>query len=130
MKDDSKRWCLVAEKEYEILLKKQIHTKSSIRLRFPNDVQIQANFASMEKIQNIYSLITDALLDKNQEFYLFKCPPPKKLLNLKSTIYDEKLEPCILLYVNFPNIKLEDLSEKNLINDDFIKKYRTDILKC
>lgn len=117
----------MAEIEYEKLMKTPYFLKAVIRLRFPNDLQIQAHFASMETIGDIYSLIREALSNPNEEFYLFQFPPAKKFLDMSSTIYNEKLEPSTLLYVNFSNIQPGDIESK-YVNDEFIAKYKCEYI--
>lgn len=107
------------------MIRTPFFTKAVIRLRFPNDIQIQAHFASMETVGHIYQLIKEALENQNEEFYLLQYPPPKKLLDMNTTIYDEKLEPSTLLYVNFPNV--ETMNYK-FVNDEFIEKYKCEYI--
>ncbi len=92
-----------------------------VRLRFPDDTQIEANFASMEKINDIYNLIKESLNNPNEEFYLFQFPPAKKFMDLNKNIHEEKLEPSTLLYVKFP--QQENCINYNFIRNDFIEKY-------
>ena len=106
-------------------MRTQYFTKAVIRLRFPNDIQIQAHFASMETIGHIYQLIKEALENPNEEFYLLQFSPPKKLLDMNSAIYSEKLEPSTLLYVDFPNI--QSFNHK-FIKDEFIQKYKCEYI--
>jgi len=102
-------------------------TKAVIRLRLPNDIQIQAHFASMETIGDIYQLVRESLENPNDEFYLFQFPPSKKFLDMNSTIFSEKLEPSTLLYVNFPNVEQGNATYK-YIKDEFIQKYKCEYL--
>lgn len=102
-------------------------TKAIIRLRFPDDCQIQAHFASMETIGQIYQLIKEALENPNEEFYLFQFPPAKKFLDMNSTVFNEKLEPSTLLYVNFPNNLPGNVNYK-YIKDEFIEKYKCEYI--
>ncbi len=81
----------------------------------------------METIGHICQLIREALENPNEEFYLFQFPPPKKFLDMNSTIYDEKLEPSTLLYVNFPNIEQGNFTYK-FIKDEFIEKYKCEYI--
>ena len=93
-----------------------------VRLRFQDDTQIEANFASMEKISEIYNLIKEALNNPNEEFYLFQFPPAKKIDDKTKTIQQEKLEPSTILYVKFP--QQENNLNYKCINDQFIEKYK------
>lgn len=97
-----------------------------VRLRFPDDTQIEANFALMEKINEIYLLIKEALENPNEEFYLFQFPPAKKLIDLNKNIHQEKLEPSTLLYVKFPKFDNNFNIDKSykFIKADFVEKYK------
>ncbi len=108
-------------------MKTPYFVKALIRLRFPDDIQIQAHFASMESIGDIHNLIKEALHNPNDEFYLFQFPPPKKFTDLNSTIFNEKLEPSTLLYVNFSNVEQGNFNYK-YIKDDFIQKFKCEYI--
>jgi len=81
----------------------------------------------METIGHIYQLIKEALENPTEEFHLFQFPPAKKLLDLNSTVYKEKLEPSSLLYVNFPNIEPGNFTYK-YIKDEFIEKFKREYI--
>ena len=50
------------------------------------------------------SLIIKLLDVKTEEFYIFMTPPVKKFNVLETTVFNEKLAPNALIYVNFPNL--------------------------
>jgi hypothetical protein len=108
--------------EYEKLLDSQIYTIASIRIKFPNELLIQANFAVMETVGDIYQFLKDNLEDPTQEFYITTSPPLKKYLDMKATIQKEKLAPSTLMYINFPN--LTNFNQQFLKQECF-EKYAT-----
>lgn len=124
---EKKKWNIVSETEYDRLLNSPYYLKAVIRLRYPDETQVQAQFASMETIGEIYKLIKESLENPSEEFYLFQFPPAKKLIDLSSTVYNEKLEPSTLLYVNFPNLEQNNINYKYL-NDDFLNKYKCEYI--
>jgi hypothetical protein len=105
--------------EYEKLIDAQIYTIASIRIKYPNEILIQANFAVMETIGDIYQFLKENLENPTQEFYLSTSPPLKKYTDMKATILKEKLAPSTLMYINFPN--MTDFNRQFLKNETFEK---------
>lgn len=114
----------MAEVQWEKLLKTPLFTSAMIRLRFPDDTQIEANFASMEKIGDIFNLVKMALKNEEENFYLFQFPPAKKHVDLNRLICEEKLEPSTLLYVKF--LKEDNNFSRDFFKEEFIEKYKCD----
>jgi len=94
-----------ARVEYEKLMDSKVYTKACIRLKFPNENILQANFALMETIGDIYDFLkTHILLNPNEEFYLFTSPPLKKYLDPKAKVFNENLHPYTLMHVGYSNL--------------------------
>jgi hypothetical protein len=111
--------------EYEKLVNTPVYTTASIRIKFPNELLIQANFAIMETIGDIYAFLRENLENPNQEFYLTTTPPLVKYLDMKATILKEKLAPSTLMYINFPNVT--DYNVPFLTREAF-EKYSTKLI--
>lgn len=60
------------------------HTRSSIRIKFPDGYILQGTFGALEKIEDIYKFVSTNLFYKpeQRQFYLYETPP-KKILDEK-----------------------------------------------
>ncbi len=120
------RFIVKRRNDYENLIKKPVYTKATIRVKMPNDQLIQANFALMETIRDIYEFVKENLNDPNQEFYLFT-PFPKKTYTEKNlTIHSQNLAPSTVLNISFPSLDLTKLGQYQFLKDSSIEKYRTE----
>ncbi len=88
--------------EYDKLMESKVYTKATIRLKFPNEIIVQVNFALMETIGDIYGYLREYILsDPNADFYIFTSPPLKKYLDMKAKVFSEKLHPFTLMHIGF-----------------------------
>ena len=56
------------------------HTRSNVRVKFPDGYLLQGTFGAKEQIEDIYQFVTDNLFTGNKrEFYLYETPPKKEL---------------------------------------------------
>lgn len=120
----SETFKLKSRLDYEKLIKAKIYTKACIRIKFPNEVLLQSNFAVMETVGDIYNFIRENLSDPNLEFYITTSPPLKKYTDMNATIFKEGLAPTTLMYINFPSI---DPKQPFLyLKEETTEKYRTE----
>lgn len=82
----------------------KLYIEAIIALKFPNQMTLQAHFALLETVGDIYDFIKSHLTDASQEFYITTSPPLKKYTDMKATIQKENLAPSTLMYITFPNI--------------------------
>jgi len=124
--ENNERFVLRTRTELENLIKKPIYTKATIRVKFPNELIFQGNFAMMETIQDVSSTIKEILKDPHEPFYLF-IPFPKKLLtDPKATIYSQDLAPSTMVYISFNNIDPIKNPNYEYIKSECIEKYKTE----
>jgi hypothetical protein len=104
IKSNTDKFVVKRRTDFENLIKKPVYNKAIIRIKFPNELLLQSNFAMMETVGDIYEFVKQNLYDPNQEFSLFT-PFPRKVYNdKKATIYSQALAPSTLLYISFPNV--------------------------
>jgi len=65
-------------REKEKLKKMQNFPKTTIRIRFPDKVMLQAEFYSTDKSEEIIKFVSEKL-HSSHPFYLYTTPPPTKL---------------------------------------------------
>lgn len=126
IKGNTDKFVVKRRSEFEKLVNKPIYTKATIRVKFPNELLIQGNFAMMETIGDVYNFVRDNLIDPNLTFVLFTSFPSKKYTDLKATIYSQSLAPSTLLYVSFPGIDPQKNPEYKYLNQNAIEKYSSD----
>lgn len=77
--------------------KKRFHTVK-IRVVFPTQDILQAQFAVTETISDVVSFVRSCLSDSETPFELFVIPP-KRVLPLKATLFDEGLYPAAKIFL-------------------------------
>ncbi|KAJ2500406.1 hypothetical protein GGH96_002734 [Coemansia sp. RSA 1972] len=76
------------------------YPETAIRFRFPDQVQIQASFASSVPVSELYKFVARALRDPQLLQTLFVQPPVKNLDPLsKESLLDAKLTPAAVVHV-------------------------------
>ena len=104
IKGNSDKFVVKRRKDFENLIKKPVYNKATIRIKFPNELLLQANFAMMETVGDIYEFVRENLHEPTQEFSLFTPFPRKVYSDKKPTVYSQGLSPSTLLYISFPNV--------------------------
>ncbi|CAN8065252.1 unnamed protein product [Agarophyton chilense] len=70
-----------------------------VRVLFPDRVSIQGTFLPTSTIREVIRFVRAALVDaRNVKFHLFVVPP-KKVLDVKKTLWDEKLVPAAVVHI-------------------------------
>jgi hypothetical protein len=124
--ENTERFVMRTRTELENLIKKPVYTKATIRVKFPNEVLFQSNYAMMETIEDVYRTIREILVEPNEPFYLFIPFPSKKLTDMNATIYSQNLAPSTLVYISFPNIDPMKNQNYQYIKPQFFEKYKTE----
>lgn len=92
--------------ELERVMNAPVHTRATIRVKFPDGYLIQAEFGGLEKAKAIYEFITSNMYDKQRKFALFKTPPKKvyegALLN--KSMKDLGMVPNQILYFQWSDL--------------------------
>ncbi|KAJ1762465.1 hypothetical protein LPJ58_000567 [Coemansia sp. RSA 1591] len=95
------------------------HPETAIRFRFPDQVQIQASFASSAPVSELYKFVSRALRDPHFLQTLFVQPPVQNLdPQCAESLLDAKLTPAAVVHVRLSKdagLRPETLS---LLNPD------------
>ncbi|CAH9123199.1 unnamed protein product [Cuscuta epithymum] len=80
-------------------------TKAVIRVRFPDNVTLEASFHSSETIQDLVDLLVKAVLRPDLPFYLYTTPPKKQIKDMSQDFYSAGFVPGAIVYFsyNLPN---------------------------
>ncbi|KAJ2491127.1 hypothetical protein IWW37_002580 [Coemansia sp. RSA 2050] len=87
------------------------HTRTLIRFRFPDQVQVQATFSSHEETAaELYAFMNQVLARPSLLESLIIQPPAQNLDTLKSeTLFDTKLAPAAVVHVKLAGAKVPTL---------------------
>ena len=71
--------------ELEKLMKTPNHTRSNVRIKFPDGYLLQGTFGALETVEDIYNFVGENMFipPTEREFYLYETPP-KKVLDKKT----------------------------------------------
>lgn len=125
IKNNTDKFVMKRRTEFEKLVKKPIYSKATIRIKFPDEILIQGNFAMMETIEDIYIFVRENLNEPDQPFLLFTSFPSKKFNDMKASIYSQGLAPSTLMYISFPNIDPMKKDYQYLSTESF-QQYHTE----
>lgn len=92
--------------EFEKLVKEKLYTKGLIQFKFTNNIVLLAYFALQESMNDVYDffkslLDLDTMNSKQISFTLTYDHPPKIISRSNKTVYQEKLFPNTIVFVNF-----------------------------
>ena len=125
IKSNTDKFVVKRRTEFENLVSKPIYTQATIRIKFPNENILQANFAMMETVGDVYKFVRENLEDPSLEFSLFT-PYPRRVYNdQKATVYSQSLAPNTLLYISFPNVDARNV-EFPFLKQQSIEKWRSE----
>ncbi len=112
--------------EFENLLKRPVYSKATVRIKFPDESIIQANFAMKETVSEIYDFVRENLNDISERFTLFTPFPSKKYVNMSRTVYAEGFAPSVLLYVTLENVDPRVNRDYKYLSDSSVERYKTE----
>ena len=101
--------------ELEKVQKQAHHTRTKIRVKFPDAYILQGTFGAKEKVQDVLDFVRSNLATPDRPFYLFETPPKKVHKNGQVTLIASKLVPSCLLYFAW-----EDVEETKMENGPFM----------
>ena len=89
-------------------MKSPNHTRSNVRIKFPDGYLLQGTFGALETIEDIYKFVGECLFipADQREFYLYETPP-KKVLDkkvFKNNLIKQRLVPSCLLYFGWSDL--------------------------
>lgn len=101
--------------ELNKLNKQQVHTRSTIRIKFPDQYVLEGTFGALEKISSVYDFVKQNIVTKEREFYLYETPPKRVLTKMANTLHASHMVPSGLLYFGW-----KDLEETKLDDGPFM----------
>ncbi|KAL9686155.1 hypothetical protein QQ045_023610 [Rhodiola kirilowii] len=76
-------------------------TKSTIRVRFPDNITLEATFHPSETFQNLVELLTKVIAHSELPFYLYTTPPKKQIKDLSQDFYSAGFIPGAIVYFSY-----------------------------
>ena len=58
------------------------HTRTIVKLKFPDDYMCEVTFGQLEKVTDLYEFVRGMLVDKQREFILYTVPPKTVLTKM------------------------------------------------
>jgi len=92
--------------ELERVMNAPVHTRATIRIKFPDNYLLQGEFGGLEKAKAIYEFVTANLYTKERKFTLFKTPPKKVYegAQLKKSMKELGMVPNQILYFQWADL--------------------------
>uniref|UniRef100_A0A7N0V8U1 UBX domain-containing protein n=1 Tax=Kalanchoe fedtschenkoi TaxID=63787 RepID=A0A7N0V8U1_KALFE len=104
-------------------------TKTTIRVRFPDNVTLESTFHPSETFQSLVELLTKVTAHSELPFYLYTTPPKKQIKDLSQDFYSAGFIPGAIVYFSYdaskgdipeaassgPYLKEDILSLKDLV---------------
>lgn len=112
--------------EFEKLVNEPVCSFSTIKLRFSDNSILQGDFALQETVNSIYNFLFEHInlsnFNNKNDVKIESSYPKKHYNQLNNTLFNEKLYPNCLLYVNIDNCKVNQNffsteSNKFIVND-------------
>ena len=94
-----------ARVDLQKLLNEKVHTKALIQFKFSNNIILLAYFALQETLLDIYNFLISQLdmtyiVENDINFEITYGYPPKVMNNFSKTVFEEKLQPNSVIFVN------------------------------
>lgn len=105
--------------ELEKVQKQAHHTRTKIRVKFPDTYIMQGTFGAKERVCDVYEFVRQHLATPDRAFYLFETPPKKVHKNSTVTLITSKLVPSCLLYFAW-----EDVEETKMEHGPFMDMHK------
>ena len=94
--------------ELDKLINSPNHTRTSIRVKFPDGYILQGTFGALENVGDIHKFVQDHLFYKadQRQFYLYETPPKKVFdeKSYKTTLNIAKLVPSCMIYFGWKDL--------------------------
>jgi len=76
-------------------------TKTTIRVRFPDNHTLEVVFHPSEKIQSLYDLLSRMVAQPEVPFYVYTTPPKKQIKDMSQDFYSAGLIPGAIVYFSY-----------------------------
>jgi hypothetical protein len=84
------------------------HTRSNVRIKFPDGYLLQGTFGALETVQDIYDFVGEQLFipPSERQFYIYETPPKKVLdqKTFKNNLITQRLVPSCMLYFGWSDL--------------------------
>lgn len=94
--------------ELERLVNLPNHTRSNVRIKFPDGYLLQGTFGAKEKIKDVYDFVKENLsaVQAGRDFDLYETPPKRVLgeKQLNQTLLASKLVPSCMIYFSWKDL--------------------------
>lgn len=90
--------------ELENVQKQAFHTRTKIRIKFPDGYILQGTFGAKEKVQDVIDYVKENLSTPDRKFYLFETPPKRIVKDMNKTLHAQRLVPRCLLYFGWEGL--------------------------
>ena len=90
--------------ELENVQKQAFHTRTKIRIKFPDGYILQGTFGAKEKVQDVIDYVKENLSTPDRKFYLFETPPKRIVKDMNKTLHAQRLVPRCLLYFGWDGL--------------------------
>ena len=100
--------------QFQFLLTQQVYRQTTIKLKLPNELIVQARFGPLETLQDVFNVLTHIVIG---DIYLYQAPPVKKLAKeMHRTLDSMDSVPCGIFFVG--------VGSEWYIQNDFAKLIR------
>ncbi|CAM8980621.1 unnamed protein product [Rhodiola kirilowii] len=76
-------------------------TKSTIKVRFPDNITLETTFNPSETCQSLMDLLSKAIAHPELPFYLYTTPPKKQIKDLSQDFYSAGFIPGAIVYFSY-----------------------------
>jgi len=106
-----------AMRDLQRLKKQKVYSHTQLRIQFSDGSAITAKFFPKEKVEVVYNVIKNTLLQNDFDFDLYVAPPRRKL-DFTTTLEEEDLVPAAKIFVSW---KANAAPDKNTPAGAFLK---------
>ncbi|XP_030450340.2 plant UBX domain-containing protein 1 isoform X1 [Syzygium oleosum] len=98
-------------------------TKTTIRVRFPDNHTLEATFHPSEKIESLVALLEKVVAKPEMPFYIYTTPPKKQIKDLSQDFYSAGFIPGAIVYFSYDAQKVsnEDIAAAEM--SPFLQEY-------
>ncbi|KAL2320236.1 hypothetical protein Fmac_029205 [Flemingia macrophylla] len=88
-------------REAEEAARRSRTTKAVIRVRFPDNITLEATFHPSETFQSLIDLLTKVIAQPEQPFYIYTTPPKKVINDMSQDFYNAGFCPGAIVYFSY-----------------------------
>ncbi|CAJ2637156.1 unnamed protein product [Trifolium pratense] len=88
-------------READLAARRSRMTKAVIRVRFPDNHTLEANFQPSDTIQSLIDLLNKVIAQPEKPFYLYTTPPKKLIRDVSQDFYAAGFCPGAIVYFSY-----------------------------